>query len=100
MKNPYEVLGVTSAATDDEIKNAYRELAGRYADNRSEFIEKPTVIGVVEFGDSAIMLRIVAKVKKTDQVVIEREIRQCVLTAFAENNLSVPYNKLEILKAE
>ena len=86
--------------TVEEVTSVLEKAMDRYADNRSEFIEKPTVIGVVEFGDSAIMLRIVAKVKKTDQVVIEREIRQCVLTAFAENNLSVPYNKLEILKAE
>ncbi|MDD3165072.1 MAG: DnaJ domain-containing protein [Oscillospiraceae bacterium] len=30
MKNPYEVLGVSPSATDDEIKQAYRELARKY----------------------------------------------------------------------
>ncbi len=30
MKNPYEVLGVTQNATDDEIKAKYRELAKKY----------------------------------------------------------------------
>lgn len=33
MKNPYEVLGITSSATDDEIKKAYRIKASQYADN-------------------------------------------------------------------
>ncbi len=31
MKNPYEILGLTSSATEDEIKNAYRLKAGEFA---------------------------------------------------------------------
>ena len=30
MNNPYKVLGVSPNATDDEIKQAYRELARKY----------------------------------------------------------------------
>ena len=30
MKNPYEVLGISPNATDDEVKKAYRELSRKY----------------------------------------------------------------------
>ena len=30
MSDPYRVLGVTSSATDDEIREAYRNLAAKY----------------------------------------------------------------------
>ena len=37
MNNPYEILGIRPDATDDEVKNAYRELAKKYhPDNYSD----------------------------------------------------------------
>ena len=35
MNNPYEILGLNQYASDEQIKNAYRELARRYSENGS-----------------------------------------------------------------
>ncbi len=39
MRDPYEVLGVSKNATDDQIKNAYRELARKY--HPDNYIDNP-----------------------------------------------------------
>ncbi len=39
MKNPYEVLGVTSSASMDEIKRAYRDKARRYSEDQAKMNE-------------------------------------------------------------
>ena len=39
MKNPYEVLSVTSSASMDEIKRAYRDKARRYSENQAKMDE-------------------------------------------------------------
>ncbi len=45
MKNPYEVLGINENATDEQVKEAYRNLARKYqADN----YEKSSLAGVAE----------------------------------------------------
>ncbi len=46
MKDPYEVLGVRSGASKDEIQKAYRELVKRY--HPDKFQSNPDMLGLAE----------------------------------------------------
>ena len=39
MRNPYEILGITSSASDDEIKRAYRKMASEHSDDPKKMDE-------------------------------------------------------------
>ena len=39
MKNPYEVLGISSSATDDDVKKAYREAAAKFSGDPAKMDE-------------------------------------------------------------
>ena len=43
MADPYQVLGISSNATDDEVKNAYRQLARKY--HPDNYVDNPLEIG-------------------------------------------------------
>lgn len=87
-KDPKEVSKVISAAM--------KKMSGE----TDLLLEDPVVAGIVDFGDSAIVLRIVAKAKSMEQYAVERMIRQYVFDAFEENGISIPYNKLVVVKED
>lgn len=56
-----------------------------------EVVEGPTVLGVSNFGDSEVNIRIVAQTTPMNQWKIERVIRLFVKEAFVENGIEIPY---------
>ena len=56
-----------------------------------EIVEGPTVLGVSSFGDSDVIIRIVAQTTPMNQWKIERIIRLYSKEAFNEHNFVIPY---------
>lgn len=68
-----------------------------YEEHKEVLRETPKVVGIVEYGDSAIMLRIAAHCKNLAHWETERNIRSAVLNAFNENGISIPYNTVVVM---
>ena len=58
------------------------------------------ILGINELASSSINYRLVAEVKSTTQYAIQRQIRKIVLEEFNKNNISIPYNKLEVINGK
>ena len=69
-----------------------QEVASLWArDNYEIIIEHPSVQAITEFGDSALLARIVATVKPGEQSNAERTIRSLLKQKFDERNVDMPY---------
>ena len=69
-----------------------QEVASLWARDNSEIIiEHPSVQAITEFGDSALLARIVATVKPGEQGNAERTIRSLLKQKFDERNVDMPY---------
>ncbi|QNO13813.1 mechanosensitive ion channel family protein [Alkalicella caledoniensis] len=81
-------------AYEENLNNVFSVLEGAMEKVKQDFpeiVEGPTVLGVSNFGDSEVVLRIVAQTTPMNQWKIERVIRLYTKEAFNENNIEIPY---------
>ncbi|MFQ5854756.1 MAG: mechanosensitive ion channel family protein [Anaerolineae bacterium] len=82
---------------DDSIDHAMRVLqsVGEGLEVDPEFggllIDKPSVLGVQELGDSAVVLRMTAKTRPGKQFAVTRELRRRVKERFDAEGIDIPY---------
>lgn len=100
--------GTTRAVVDMPLP--YEEDVKRVSDMLKEamsqikdspcFTEEPVVFGIVEFADSAVMIRIIGNCHSMQHGNGARIIREAAYEAYLKNGIEVPYNKIEIIKNE
>ncbi len=72
-------------------------LSKLYDSTENIFADKPLILGTVDLGDSAIIIRAVADCQSMKHGEAERKMRDAVIDAFDKNNISFPYNKIVVL---
>lgn len=63
---------------------------------RGLVLEEPDVWGVEEFGDSAILIRVVLKVVPAQQWAVSRELRMRIKASFDEAGIEIPFNQYSV----
>lgn len=71
-----------------------------FSENNPSLASPAEVLGIVEYGNSAIMLRIIAHCKDLEHWQTERAIRSAVLKAFDEEGISIPYQTIVLAHGE
>ena len=64
-------------------------------------VKNPTqILGINNFADSAIVYRIMAEVSSGTAAVAQRQIRQIIKEELDKENITIPYNKLEVINGK
>jgi small conductance mechanosensitive channel len=59
-------------------------------------LEDPTAVGPLEFGDSAVTVRLMVKTRAGQQWRVGRELRRRIKEAFEQEGIEIPYPQYEI----
>lgn len=77
---------------EDVIKVLENEMQSIYDNEHIQgLINKPEVLGVVELGDSAVVIKIKADCEVGENWAIERELRRLVKNRFDKEGIQIPY---------
>ncbi len=79
------------------VQKVLEDAVAEYGRDNELLTEAPKVVGIVDLGDSAVMIRVVAKCKSMEHFGVERALRRVVMDAFAAHDIAIPYNKLVVL---
>jgi len=92
-----------SIAYEENIDHAMEVLSHmcrEVAASCDKIMEGPTVLGVTKFGDSEIILSIVAKTVPMEQWAVERLIRKRIKETFDEVGIEIPYPRRVVLQKD
>jgi small-conductance mechanosensitive channel len=87
-------IGVSYSEDLDEVYEVIDGVGRDMAEDpdwKDKFISPPTVLGVDEFGDSAIIIRVLGDTKPLEQWTIMREYRKRLKGAFDTAGIEIPY---------
>lgn len=71
-----------------------------YNENVDKLAASPEVLGIVNFGESDVVLRAIVKTLPLMHWSVERGLRKAILEGFKKNNVEIPYPRRVMIKGE
>jgi len=75
----------------ERVKVLLEEVAAQAATDIKEIVEGPTVLGIADFTESALIFRLVAQTLPQEQWAVERELRRRIKVVFDHEGIETPY---------
>jgi len=92
-------IGVAYSTDLKKLKQIVDELGQELA-KKDSVVKAPELVGVEEFADSAIVVKILGRTKPGSQWEVTREFRQLLKDKFEDENIEIPYpHQVEIQKS-
>jgi len=90
-------------AYEEDIVNASKSIlatAHEYKQNNSCVLKDPVYVGVVNLGNSDVVLRTTVKVSAGNKWQVERDLRQNIKTNFDKEGIEIPYPRTVIINGK
>ena len=89
---PYE-------ADSEKVKAILQEEADKYYEaNRKICYDKPQVLAISSFDESAVIMTVQMKAKGRNHFTIQRDLRMAIKKRFDKEGISIPYNQIVVHK--
>jgi small-conductance mechanosensitive channel len=93
-------VGVAYEEDQDRVLSVLEEISAEFAKDPTfgpRLLDQPQVLGPLSLGDWAITVRVMVKTQPGKQWEVARELRKRINTTFAQEGITMPYPRQEVL---
>lgn len=97
--NSVAIIDVPVSYEEDleKLNKIFSKIINKIDKEIKEVKEKAQLLGINNFADSAIIYRISVETQPAEQISVERQIRKIIIEEFNKEEISIPYNKIEVI---
>ena len=81
----------------DDVISVLTQVSETASKEIASIVKGPEVLGVMDLGDSGVVIRIFAKTIAGQQWSVERELRKRIKDTFDREEIEIPYNKIVVI---